>query len=224
MSGDAPAAWGHLHAIASASGSAGTTAAPKMQDEGRRLASAFTVPIRLASLSAAAAPSSSGYGQPADGPADGPATGIKTWLTALLSLACPPTRSAFLTSALSLSALVLAPPAVTRLYQTLEVTFDPVSLCAEIAPVLRELKAEEDYTLYVPLLKRAVLSQLAHVYASGSGGGPCHALRAHDMSLADVVRKVWEEECGLTALLDPCKRSVCVIGIVVPVVVVVVDG
>ncbi|KAJ7456276.1 hypothetical protein B0H11DRAFT_2244178 [Mycena galericulata] len=75
----------------------------------------------------------------------------------------------------------------------------------------------------------------------GSSGGPCHALRAHDMSLADVVREVWEEECGLTAsvgqseadfvvisclrrLLDPCKRSVCVIGIVVPVVVVVVVG
>ncbi|KAJ7456277.1 hypothetical protein B0H11DRAFT_2321889 [Mycena galericulata] len=107
---------------------------------------------------------------PADGPTDGPATGIKTWLTALLSLACPPTRSAFLTSALSLSALALAPPTVTRLYQTLEVTFDPLSLCAEIAPVLRELKAEEDYALYVPLLKHAVLSrllrQLAHVYAS----------------------------------------------------------
>ncbi|KAJ7468383.1 hypothetical protein B0H11DRAFT_2305367 [Mycena galericulata] len=127
MSGDAPAAWGRLHAIASASGSAGTTAAPKMQDEGRRLASTFTVPVRLASLSAAAR----------------------------LPHLC---------------ALALAPPAVTRLYQTLEVTFDPLSLCAEIAPVLRELKAEEDYALYVPLLKRAVLSrllsQLAHVYAS----------------------------------------------------------
>ncbi|KAJ7487242.1 hypothetical protein B0H11DRAFT_1114748 [Mycena galericulata] len=173
MSGNAlyhAAAWGRLHAVASASGSAGTTAAPKTQDEARRLAgqvlaSALAVPVGLASPSAAA-PSSSGYGQPADDPA----TGAKTRLTALLSLARPPTRSALLASALSLGALALAPPAITRLYQVLEVTFDPLSLCAEIAPVLRELKAEEDYALYVPLLERAVLSrllsQLAQVYAS----------------------------------------------------------
>ncbi|KAJ7431503.1 hypothetical protein B0H11DRAFT_2385011 [Mycena galericulata] len=66
------------------------------------------------------------------------------------------------------------PPAITCLYQVLEVTFDALSLCAEIAPVLRELKAEEDYALDVPLLERVVLShllshllsQLAQVYAS----------------------------------------------------------
>ncbi|KAJ7466212.1 hypothetical protein B0H11DRAFT_2239944 [Mycena galericulata] len=62
-----------------------------------------------------------------------------------------------LASALSLGAPALAPPAITRLYQ---VTFDPLSLCAEIAPVLHELKAEEDYALY------CLLSQLAQVYAS----------------------------------------------------------
>ncbi|KAJ7444132.1 hypothetical protein B0H11DRAFT_2343063 [Mycena galericulata] len=94
---------------------------------------------------------------------------------------------------------------------------------------------------YVFTQDRACHAYARYESARGSSGGPCHALRAHDMSLADVVREVWEEECGLTAsvgqseadfvvisclrrLLDPCKRSVCVIGIVVPVVVVVVVG
>ncbi|KAJ7432986.1 hypothetical protein B0H11DRAFT_2259948 [Mycena galericulata] len=119
-----------------------------------------------------AAPSS-GYGHPADDPA----TGTEPRLTALLCLARPPTRSALFASALSPGALALAPPpppAITRLYQVLEVTFDALSLCAEIAPVLHELKAEEDYALDVPLLERVVLSrllshllsQLAQVYAS----------------------------------------------------------
>ncbi|KAJ7431412.1 hypothetical protein B0H11DRAFT_2262047 [Mycena galericulata] len=119
----------------------------------------------------AAAPSS-GYGQPADDPA----TGTEPRLTALLCLTRPPTRSALFASALSPGALALAPPppppppAITRLYQVLEGTFDALSLCAEIAPVMRELKAEGDYALDVPLLERVVLShllsQLAQVYAS----------------------------------------------------------
>ncbi|KAJ7435125.1 hypothetical protein B0H11DRAFT_2257627 [Mycena galericulata] len=78
----------------------------------------------------------------------------------------PRAPTPLLASALSLGALALPPRAITCLYQ---VTFDPLSLCAKIAPVLRELKAEEDYALYVPLLECAVLSrllsQLAQVYA-----------------------------------------------------------
>ncbi|KAJ7444120.1 hypothetical protein B0H11DRAFT_2343031 [Mycena galericulata] len=97
---------------------AGTTAAPKTQDEARHLtgqilASTVTVPIGRASPSA--------YGQPADDPT----TGINTQLTALLSLARPLMCNALLASVPSLGTLAFAPPAIMRLYQVLKVTFDP---------------------------------------------------------------------------------------------------
>ncbi|KAJ6602565.1 hypothetical protein DFH09DRAFT_899571 [Mycena vulgaris] len=90
-------------------------------------------------------------------------------LTALLNLPRPPTRASLLSDALARGVLQLAPPAIARLYSVLEVSFDPLALCASVAPILAELRTGE-YAEYIPLLQRAVLSrllaQLAQVYGS----------------------------------------------------------
>ncbi|KAJ6472697.1 translation initiation factor eIF3a [Mycena vitilis] len=94
----------------------------------------------------------------------------KTRLTALLGLPAPPTRASLLADALSRDVLRRAPAPIKHLYDVLEVTFDPLTLCAALAPILTELRASADYAPYVPLLQRALLSrllsQLAQVYAS----------------------------------------------------------
>ncbi|KAJ7655831.1 translation initiation factor eIF3a [Mycena polygramma] len=94
----------------------------------------------------------------------------KTRLTALLGLPAPPTRASLLADALSRDVLRRAPASIKHLYAVLEVTFDPLTLCAALAPILAELRATPDYAPYVPLLQRALLSrllsQLAQVYAS----------------------------------------------------------
>ncbi|KAJ7462271.1 hypothetical protein B0H11DRAFT_1923291 [Mycena galericulata] len=130
----------------------------KAPPRGQVLASALAVPV------------------PRLPPADDPATGAKTQLTALLSLARPPTRSA-----------LLAPPAISRLYQVLEVTFHPLSLCAEIALVLRELKAEEDYALYIPLLERAVLNRLIQLAQDHVHCVPTPQLRLRVLALPSTL-------------------------------------
>ncbi|KAJ7725963.1 hypothetical protein B0H16DRAFT_1698201 [Mycena metata] len=152
MSGNAlyhAAAWGRYNAV-----SATIPAKDKDTEDAARLAgqvlvSALAVPVGL----------SSSQEEPA-----------KARLTALLGLPRPPTRASLLADALARDVLRRAPPAITRLYNVLEVSFDPLTLCTEVAPILRELSASEDYKAYVPLLQRAVLSrllsQLAQVYAS----------------------------------------------------------
>ena len=66
--------------------------------------------------------------------------------------------------------LILAPPVVKSLYEILEVTFDPLTLCDLVAPLLKELSADAAYASYLPLLQRALLSrllaQLAQVYTT----------------------------------------------------------
>lgn len=56
------------------------------------------------------------------------------------------------------------------MYNVLEVTFDPLSLCASIAPLLQTLSADEAYSPYLSLLQRALLSrllsQLSQVYST----------------------------------------------------------
>jgi len=56
------------------------------------------------------------------------------------------------------------------LYNILEVTFDPLTLCASIAPLLRTLSSDEAYSPYLSLLQRALLSrllsQLSQVYST----------------------------------------------------------
>lgn len=59
---------------------------------------------------------------------------------------------------------------IRQLYNTLEVTFDPLSLCSSIAPLFATLSSDASNAQYLPLLQHAVLSrllsQLSQVYSS----------------------------------------------------------
>ncbi|KAJ6583222.1 hypothetical protein B0H10DRAFT_2097705 [Mycena sp. CBHHK59/15] len=94
----------------------------------------------------------------------------KQRLTALLGLPKPPTRAGLLADALARDVLRRAPTSAQQLYHELEVAFDPLTLCASVAPLFATLRGAPDYAPYVPLLQRALLSrllsQLAQVYAS----------------------------------------------------------
>ncbi|KAF4622265.1 hypothetical protein D9613_009488 [Agrocybe pediades] len=91
-------------------------------------------------------------------------------LTALLGLTRMPTRSGLLKDALSRDALKLSPQTIKSLYNILEVTFDPLTLCASVAPLLQTLAGDEAYAPYLTLLQRALLSrllsQLSQVYST----------------------------------------------------------
>ncbi|PFH47045.1 hypothetical protein AMATHDRAFT_50584 [Amanita thiersii Skay4041] len=91
-------------------------------------------------------------------------------LTALLGLSKMPSRFGLLKDALSRDVLKLSPETIKSLYNILEVTFDPLTLCSSIAPLLQKLSADEAYAPYLPLLQRALLSrlflQLSQVYSS----------------------------------------------------------
>ncbi|KAF8146234.1 hypothetical protein K438DRAFT_1735013 [Mycena galopus ATCC 62051] len=162
MSGNAlyhAAAWGRYNAVVA------TLGKPQKEEDAQRLAgqvlvSALAVPV---GLSASVTPSSNA----SEGSGSDPA---RTRLTALLGLPKPPTRASLLAAALAHDVLRRAPPTITRLYHVLEVAFDPLTLCADVAPILAELRASSVYGAYVPLLERAVLSrlmsQLREVYAS----------------------------------------------------------
>ena len=56
------------------------------------------------------------------------------------------------------------------MYNILEVTFDPLTLCTSVAPLLQQLSADEAYAPYLSLLQRALLSrlflQLSEVYST----------------------------------------------------------
>ena len=70
---------------------------------------------------------------------------------------------------LSRNVLKLASENIRSLYTILEVTFDPLMLCTNVAPLFRTL-SKDTYAPYLPLLQRALLSrlisQLAQVYSS----------------------------------------------------------
>ncbi|KAF7313200.1 Eukaryotic translation initiation factor 3 subunit A [Mycena kentingensis (nom. inval.)] len=148
MSGNAlyhAAAWGRYNAVQVPPAS--KTAEDTARLAGQVLVSALAVPVGL------------GTSEPG-----------QARLTALLGLPKPPTRAGLLKDALARDVLKHAPEAIRKLYDVLEVTFDPLTLCADVAPLLISLRASADYAPYVPLLQRAVLSrllsQLAQVYAS----------------------------------------------------------
>ncbi|KAJ6589251.1 hypothetical protein B0H19DRAFT_1103395 [Mycena capillaripes] len=150
MSGNAlyhAAAWGRYNTVYAPSGKSSPEDAERLA--GQVLVSALAVPVGLAS------------------PGEEPA---KQRLTALLGLTKPPTRASLLKDALTRDVLRRAPVPIKQLYNVLEVTFDPLTLCSAVAPILAELRASTDYAPYVPLLQRALLSrllsQLAQVYAS----------------------------------------------------------
>lgn len=156
MSGNAlyhAAAWGKYQATVLSMGG-------KSEEELSRLAGQVLVATLAVPVGSSA---------PAQSEADeGKARGSR--LTSLLALTKPPTRAGLLRDALQRGALKLAPPLVRELYTALEATFDPLSLCNTVAPLLQQLSSDSAYASYVPLLQRALLSrllaQLSEVYAS----------------------------------------------------------
>lgn len=64
----------------------------------------------------------------------------------------------------------LSPTSIKSLYDILEVTFDPLTLCSSIAPLLVSLSEDTSYAPYRALLQRALLSrllsQLSQVYST----------------------------------------------------------
>jgi len=71
---------------------------------------------------------------------------------------------------LSRDVLKLSSPEIKSLYNILQVTFDPLTLCSSIAPLLQTLSSDEAYAPYLTLLQRALLSrllsQLSQVYST----------------------------------------------------------
>ncbi|KAF9220592.1 hypothetical protein BS17DRAFT_810522 [Gyrodon lividus] len=92
-------------------------------------------------------------------------------LAALLGLTKAPTRAGLLKDALSRDVLRLSPAIIKTLYNLLEDSFDPLTLCASTNPILSALCAEDTtYAGYRPFLARALLSrllsQLSQVYTT----------------------------------------------------------
>ncbi|KAJ6489927.1 hypothetical protein C8R45DRAFT_1138832, partial [Mycena sanguinolenta] len=154
MSGNAlyhAAMWGRYNAVY-ATAQAGTP--PKSAEDAERLAgqvlvSALAVLVGLASSTE----------EP-----------TKQCLTALLGLTKPPLHANLLKDALVCDVLRHAPMPIKQLYDVLKGTFEPLTLCVNVAPIPARLHVSVDYTPYVPLLQYVLLSrllsQLAQVYAS----------------------------------------------------------
>lgn len=91
-------------------------------------------------------------------------------LSSLLRLTRVPTRPGLLRDALLRNVHKISPETVKALYDVLEVTFDPLTLCTSVAPLLRALSDDAAYSQYLPLLQRALLSrllsQLSQVYST----------------------------------------------------------
>lgn len=63
-----------------------------------------------------------------------------------------------------------SPAPLLALYDILEVQFDPLGLCKNVAPILDELSASPEFSPYIPHIRRVILSrllsQLSQVYSS----------------------------------------------------------
>ncbi|KAH8116749.1 hypothetical protein DFH11DRAFT_1541958 [Phellopilus nigrolimitatus] len=94
------------------------------------------------------------------------AKGRTARLTALVGLTKTPTRTRLLNEALSRNIRKLAPPVVKNLYNILEVTFDPLTLCSSVAPLLKELSSDTNYASYLPL---SLIAQLLDFVMSIEG-------------------------------------------------------
>ncbi|KAK7047556.1 eukaryotic translation initiation factor 3 subunit A [Paramarasmius palmivorus] len=159
MSGNAlyhAAAWGKYYAVVTSIGGKSEEELSKLA--GQVLVSALAVPVGLHT----------------DEPEE--VKGRPARLTSLLGLTKTPTRAGLLKDALSRDVLKLSPAPVKALYQLLEVTFNPLTLCSSIAPLLNSLSASSSaesspsYAPYLPLLHQALLSRLlshlSQVYSS----------------------------------------------------------
>ncbi|KAI6144897.1 hypothetical protein BKA82DRAFT_16159 [Pisolithus tinctorius] len=143
------AAWGRYYAIVTSIGGKSNEEMSRLA--GQVLVSALAVPV----------------GQQSD---EG-GKGKTTRLAALLGLTKAPTRAGLLNDALSRDVLRLSPGPIKTLYNLLEVSFDPLTLCASTAPMLATLCAgDTPYAGYRPLLTRALLSrllaQLSQIYST----------------------------------------------------------
>ncbi|KAL4071925.1 hypothetical protein J3A83DRAFT_4237514 [Scleroderma citrinum] len=144
------AAWGRYYAVVTSIG--GKSDEEMSRLAGQVLVSALAVPV----------------GQQPD---EEEAKGKTARLAALLGLTKAPTRAGLLKDALSRDVLRLSPASIKTLYNLLEVSFDPLTLCTSTAPILATLCANDTpYTGYWPLLARALLSrllaQLSQVYST----------------------------------------------------------
>lgn len=143
------AAWGRYYAIVTSIGGKSNEEMSRLA--GQVLVSALAVPVGQQS--------------------EGEGRGKTTRLAALLGLTKAPTRAGLLKDALSRDVLRLSPEPIKILYNLLEVSFDPLTLCASTAPMLATLCASDTpYTGYRPLLTRALLSrllaQLSQIYST----------------------------------------------------------
>ncbi|KAI0776959.1 hypothetical protein BD413DRAFT_469084 [Trametes elegans] len=146
------AAWGRYYAIVTAIGGKSEEEISRLA--GQVLVSALAVPVGI---------------QGEDGYEES-SRGKNSRLSALLGLTKTPTRASLLREALARNVLKLSPDSVKALYNVLEVTFDPLTLCSSVAPLLKTLASDSSYASYVPLLQHALLSrllsQLSQVYSS----------------------------------------------------------
>ncbi|KAI0641743.1 hypothetical protein C8Q79DRAFT_989113 [Trametes meyenii] len=155
MSGNAlyhAAAWGRYYSVVTAIG--GKSEEEMSRLAGQVLVSALAVPV----------------GIPGEEGTEESSKGKGARLSSLLGLTKTPTRAGLLREALSRNVLKLSPDSVKSLYNVLEVTFDPLTLCSSVAPLLKSLASDSSYASYVPLLQHALLSrllsQLSQVYSS----------------------------------------------------------
>ncbi|KIJ45509.1 hypothetical protein M422DRAFT_29646 [Sphaerobolus stellatus SS14] len=145
------AAWSKYYAIVRTSG--GKTDEDLSKLAGLVLISVLAVPMTV---------------EPEEDLEDGKSRASK--LSALLNLPKMPTRAGLLNEALSRNTLKMSLDSVRTLYDILEASFDPLTICERVAPVFKELSADESYAPYLPLLNKVVvsrlLSQLSEVYSS----------------------------------------------------------
>ncbi|KAH7886745.1 hypothetical protein F5I97DRAFT_1869912 [Phlebopus sp. FC_14] len=144
------AAWGRYYAIVTSIG--GKSEEEMSRLAGQVLVSALAVPVGL-------------HGDEDEG------KGKNARLSALLGLTKSPTRAGLLKDALSRDVLRLSPAPIKTLYNLLETSFDPLTLCASTAPILFALCADDGpYAGYRTLLAHALasrlLSQLSQVYST----------------------------------------------------------
>ncbi|CAE6352828.1 unnamed protein product [Rhizoctonia solani] len=147
------AAWSRYYSVLRAAGGGGKTEEEMSRLAGQVLVSALAVPVGVESEEESSASRRN-----------------NTRLTALLGLSKPPTRSGLLKDALARNTLKLSPASVRSLHNLLEVTFQPLTLCTSVAPIVAQLAQDPSYAPYLPLVHRAVLSrlftQLSEVYSS----------------------------------------------------------
>ncbi|KZT64080.1 hypothetical protein DAEQUDRAFT_679208 [Daedalea quercina L-15889] len=193
MSGNAlyhAAAWSRYYAIVTAMG--GKSEEELSRLAGQVLVSALAVPVGSQGEESVA---EEGRGKTAR-------------LTALLGLTKTPTRTGLLKDALARNVLKLSPQSVKELYNILEVTFDPHSLCSSVEPLLKALPSDSTYALYIPLLQRALLSrllsQLSQVYSTINVSTLLElAAPIRDLGLEDT--KVYDDE-QIEAYVMGCAR------------------